>query len=72
MDIYNEFNDNYAKKLRMDAFKSRKVTKKYAFDVEIPTESDYLELRYSVRLEANLFTFIVLILFFIGEISTIS
>lgn len=49
MDVYNEFNDNFATKMRMDTFKSRKVKKKYAFDDNVPMEAEYLEIHYSVR-----------------------
>ncbi|KAB0798439.1 hypothetical protein PPYR_09432 [Photinus pyralis] len=47
IDVYHEFNNNYAPRLCLKSFKSRKVTKYYCFDPNIPTESEYLEIRYS-------------------------
>ncbi|KAK4879037.1 hypothetical protein RN001_007183 [Aquatica leii] len=49
IDVYHEFNNNYAPRLCLQSFKSRKVTKNYCFDPEIPTESEYLEIRYSAK-----------------------
>lgn len=45
-DVYEEFNNEIAEKIKLQRFRSRKVTKKYAFDPEIPEQSDYLEVRY--------------------------
>lgn len=46
--MYNEFN-SIADKYQIQNFKSRKVTKKYAFELaDVPDESEYLEIRYSV------------------------
>lgn len=48
VDVYNEFN-NLTDKYQIQNFKSRKVTKKYAFDLaDVADESEYLEIRYSV------------------------
>jgi len=48
VDVYNEFN-NLTDKYQIQNFKSRKITKKYAFDlVDVADESEYLEIRYSV------------------------
>lgn len=49
MDVYREFND-IAGKMDIKVYKSKKVMKKYAFDPTIPTESEYLEVRYDVSL----------------------
>ena len=48
-DVYNEFNESFAKKNRMTQFKSRSSTKKYCFNqTNIPSEAEYLEVKYSV------------------------
>ncbi|XP_018577548.1 DNA polymerase alpha catalytic subunit [Anoplophora glabripennis] len=44
--LYDEVNDNILKPLNISSFKTRYVSKKYAFNPEIPSESDYMELRY--------------------------
>ncbi|KAG5880463.1 hypothetical protein JTB14_000568 [Gonioctena quinquepunctata] len=44
--MYNELNEKIIKPLHISSFRTRYVNKKYAFDPEIPTESDYMELRY--------------------------
>lgn len=49
IDVYNEFNDKISEKLGIKTFRSRKVTKKYVFDPNVPEESDYLEIRYSAK-----------------------
>lgn len=47
VDVYNEFN-NLTDKYQIQNFKSRKTTKKYAFDLaDVADESEYLEIRYS-------------------------
>lgn len=49
MDMYAEFNSAVASELGLKEFKSRKVTKSYCFNLpDIPAQSDYLEVRYSV------------------------
>lgn len=49
MDMYAEFNSAVAIDLGLKEFKSRKVTKNYCFNLpDIPAQSDYLEVRYSV------------------------
>lgn len=49
MDVYQEFNSTVSEKFKILQFKSRKVTKKYCFEkVEVPEESEYLEVRYTV------------------------
>jgi len=49
VDVYNEFN-NLTDMYHIQNFKSRKTTKKYAFDLaDVADESEYLEIRYSVR-----------------------
>nr|CAD7257853.1 unnamed protein product [Timema shepardi] len=48
LDVYQEFNEKVATKYKIFQFKSRKVEKKYGFDVaEVPLLSEYLEVRYS-------------------------
>jgi DNA polymerase alpha subunit A len=48
VDVYNEFN-NLSDQYQVRNFKSRKITKKYAFDLpDVADESEYLEIRYSV------------------------
>ncbi|KAJ8971883.1 hypothetical protein NQ314_000496 [Rhamnusium bicolor] len=46
LKLYNELNDNIMKPLQIASFRARYVNKKYAFDPEIPVESDYMEVRY--------------------------
>lgn len=47
MDVYNEFNNDVAKKYKIDHFKSKKVTKNYAFNLpDVPLSSEYLEVKY--------------------------
>uniref|UniRef100_A0A2S2QB52 DNA polymerase n=1 Tax=Sipha flava TaxID=143950 RepID=A0A2S2QB52_9HEMI len=47
VDVYNEFN-NLSDQYQVRNFKSRKITKKYAFDLpDVADESEYLEIRYS-------------------------
>ncbi|KAJ8010866.1 hypothetical protein DPEC_G00079590 [Dallia pectoralis] len=49
MDVYQEFND-LSEKFKIMTFKSKKVQKSYAFEIaDVPTESDYLEVRYSAE-----------------------
>lgn len=46
-DVYDEFKE-LAKKLKIGEFRSRKVVKKYAFELaNIPAEAEYLEVLYS-------------------------
>nr|CAD7573949.1 unnamed protein product [Timema californicum] len=48
LDVYQEFNEKVATKYKIFQFKSRKVEKKYGFEVaEVPLSSEYLEVRYS-------------------------
>lgn len=47
-DVYEEFKERVAPKLKIAEFRSRKVTKKYAFELEnIPAVGEYLEVKYS-------------------------
>lgn len=48
IDVYHEFNNVVAPQLGLKEFKSRKVSKNYAFDPDIPLNSEYLEVKYSV------------------------
>eukprot|EP00731_Ephydatia_muelleri_P030456 Em0021g979a len=50
-DVYKEFNDNFA--LKFKSFTSKRVTKKYAFElVDVPHESEYLQVLYSAEYPA--------------------
>lgn len=47
--VYEEFDERLTKELNLTGFESRKVVKSFAFnipDVEVPIESDYLEVFY--------------------------
>ncbi|KAL4220500.1 DNA polymerase alpha catalytic subunit [Mactra antiquata] len=47
MDVYTEFNEKIVEKYRIGKFKTRKISKNYAFEItDVPAESDYLEIRY--------------------------
>nr|XP_022908204.1 DNA polymerase alpha catalytic subunit [Onthophagus taurus] len=45
LDVYHEFNNN----IKLDTFKSKKTTKNYPFDPDVPLQSEYLEVRYSAK-----------------------
>jgi hypothetical protein len=48
-DVYEEFNSTISSQYKIKEFRSRSTNKKYAFGEEdIPLESEYLEVRYSV------------------------
>ncbi|MGH0191313.1 UNVERIFIED_CONTAM: hypothetical protein FKN15_059659 [Acipenser sinensis] len=48
MDVYQEFNE-IADRYKIMKFKSKKVVKNYAFEIpDVPAQSEYLEVRYSV------------------------
>jgi len=52
-DVYREFQDRYAEPCRMMKFTSKRVTKKYAFELpNVPRESEYLEVQYSAQYPA--------------------
>ncbi|XP_029313855.1 DNA polymerase alpha catalytic subunit isoform X2 [Cottoperca gobio] len=52
MDVYQEFNE-LSEKFRIMKFKSKKVEKNYAFEIpDVPTQSEYLEVRYSAEFPA--------------------
>ncbi|XP_066254764.1 DNA polymerase alpha catalytic subunit [Euwallacea similis] len=46
-DLYCEFASLVAEPMHLKSYKARLVKKKYAFDPTVPSESDYLEVRYS-------------------------
>ncbi|CAI9736724.1 DNA polymerase alpha catalytic subunit-like [Octopus vulgaris] len=49
--VYEEFNEKVAEKYKITTYKSKKVSCKYAFELEdVPIRSDYLEVRYSFDL----------------------
>lgn len=49
LDVYNEFKSQISSKFKITKFRSRKVEKKYAFDIpDVPDTSEYLEVSYSV------------------------
>lgn len=53
MDVYNEFNNEVTKKFNITQFKSRKVSKNYAFSLpDVPLSSEYLEVKYPASLGA--------------------
>lgn len=52
VDVYNEFNNKISEQLKIKNFRSRKVVRKYAFDPDIPQQSDYLEVRYSASYDS--------------------
>lgn len=56
-DVYKEFNTSFAPLLTLRGFKSRPSTKNYCFDPQIPTESEYLEVRYDVSYFLVAFSF---------------
>ncbi|XP_061660924.1 DNA polymerase alpha catalytic subunit isoform X2 [Syngnathoides biaculeatus] len=52
MDIYQEFSE-LSDKFKIMKFKSKKIEKNYAFEVpDVPTQSEYLEVRYSAEFPA--------------------
>uniref|UniRef100_A0A3Q2NVX2 DNA polymerase n=1 Tax=Fundulus heteroclitus TaxID=8078 RepID=A0A3Q2NVX2_FUNHE len=52
MDVYQEFNE-LSEKFKIMKFKSKKVEKNYAFEIpDVPTQCDYLEVRYSAEFPA--------------------
>uniref|UniRef100_A0A3Q2YXQ5 DNA polymerase n=1 Tax=Hippocampus comes TaxID=109280 RepID=A0A3Q2YXQ5_HIPCM len=52
MDIYQEFSE-LSDKFKIMKFKSKKVEKNYAFEIpDVPTQSEYLEVRYSAEFPA--------------------
>lgn len=49
-DVYQEFEERLLKEINLTSFSSRKVSKSFAFtvpDVDVPMESDYLEVLYA-------------------------
>lgn len=47
LDVYEEFNKKVAEPNKIMNFKSRKILKKYAFELlDVPSESEYLEIKY--------------------------
>ncbi|XP_057659152.1 DNA polymerase alpha catalytic subunit [Diorhabda carinulata] len=44
--MYEEFNDRILKPIGVTTFRTRTINKKYAFDPDIPVESEYMEVRY--------------------------
>ncbi|XP_076014458.1 DNA polymerase alpha catalytic subunit [Genypterus blacodes] len=52
MDVYQEFSE-ISEKFKIMKFKSKKVEKNYAFEIpDVPTVSEYLEVRYSAEFPA--------------------
>lgn len=49
-ELYLEFSQVVAEPMRLKSFKAKLVKKKYAFNPLVPKESDYLEVRYAVRI----------------------
>ncbi|XP_022344658.2 DNA polymerase alpha catalytic subunit-like [Crassostrea virginica] len=51
VDVYTEFNERITEKYKIPKFKSKKVTKQYAFEKsDVPVESDYLEIRFGAEI----------------------
>ena len=65
MDVYEEFNTKIMERYKINQYKSRMVTKNYAFDIfEVPSEGEYLEIQYAV----SSFIFLLLISHFTMQI----
>ncbi|XP_055642416.1 DNA polymerase alpha catalytic subunit [Toxorhynchites rutilus septentrionalis] len=57
LDVYNEFCDDISSKLGVTKYRTKVVTKNFAYtsgmgELLIPTQSEYLEVRYSAKLSA--------------------
>ncbi|XP_053690706.1 DNA polymerase alpha catalytic subunit [Sabethes cyaneus] len=55
LDVYNEFCNDISSLLKVTKYKTKVVTKNFAYtsgmsDLQIPTQSEYLEVRYSAKL----------------------
>ena len=51
--LYSEFNSKYAEPQRIMKFTSRRVTRRYAFDLpDVPQASEYLQVHYSAEYQA--------------------
>ncbi|XP_072901729.1 DNA polymerase alpha catalytic subunit isoform X1 [Hemitrygon akajei] len=51
MDVYQEFSEAIAERYKIMKFKSKRVEKKYAFEIpDIPENCEYLEVRYAADL----------------------
>ncbi|KAH3827645.1 hypothetical protein DPMN_129585 [Dreissena polymorpha] len=56
MDVYTEFSEKVVNKFKIGKFKTRKISKNYAFEIaDVPAECDYLEIRYDERRLAIVF-----------------
>jgi DNA polymerase alpha subunit A len=54
MDVYEEFETKIVPKYKLNAFKTKRVEKKYCFGEEnVPSLSEYMEVRYSVSFVQN-------------------
>uniref|UniRef100_A0A4W3HDI1 DNA polymerase alpha catalytic subunit n=1 Tax=Callorhinchus milii TaxID=7868 RepID=A0A4W3HDI1_CALMI len=51
LDVYKEFNETISEKYKIMKFKSKKVEKRYAFEIpDIPDTCEYLEVKYTADL----------------------
>ncbi|XP_055541188.1 DNA polymerase alpha catalytic subunit [Wyeomyia smithii] len=55
LDVYNEFCNDISNRLKVTKYKTKVVTKNFAYTsgmsgLQIPTQSEYLEVRYSAKL----------------------
>ncbi|XP_058453035.1 DNA polymerase alpha catalytic subunit [Malaya genurostris] len=57
LDVYNEFCDDISSRLKVSKYKTRVVTKNFAYtsgmsELQVPSQCEYLEVRYSSKLPA--------------------
>uniref|UniRef100_UPI00398E84DD DNA polymerase alpha catalytic subunit n=1 Tax=Pristiophorus japonicus TaxID=55135 RepID=UPI00398E84DD len=51
LDVYQEFSETISEKYKIMKFKSKKVEKKYSFEIpDIPEDCEYLEIKYAADL----------------------
>ncbi|XP_069746281.1 DNA polymerase alpha catalytic subunit isoform X2 [Narcine bancroftii] len=53
MDVYQEFSEAISERYKIMKFKSKRVEKKYAFEItDVPEDCEYLEIKYAAELPA--------------------